>query len=87
MDGSGTDPFEISFVNVKQSDFQNQIWDPSQKTLDCKIRRIKPSKQKLVTGNPASIPLPLKQYFCHMKLGTLPNSNLSGVGPIYIIYI
>lgn len=67
--------FKIFTLNVKLNTFQNQIWDSSQKTLECKIERIKPSKQNLVTRNPANVLLLSKQRN-RMKLETLSNSHL-----------
>lgn len=75
--------FEIFSLDVSLSNFQNQIWDSSQKTLDCKIRRIKPSKQNLVTRNPANILLPLKQSH-RMKLEHFWILTWVGIPQMYI---
>lgn len=56
---------QINFdtLKVNLNDFQNQIWD-SRKQWAVKMKRMKPPKQNLVTGNLANIPLSLKLMNC-----------------------
>lgn len=76
---------EVLSLYVKLRNFRNQIWDPNQKRLACKIRRIKPSKQNLVTRKPGDILLFSKQRHRPMKLEALLNSDLSSdLGKMYI---